>query len=246
MESMKNRRTIRRYAPHEVDDSLIHELLIEAERTQTMGNLQLYSVVLTRDGEMKRRLAPLHFNQPMVTEAPVVLTFCADFHRTTRWCEERKARPGYANFLSFMNAASDALLFCQSFCTLAEERGLGLCYLGTTIYQPRGIIEALHLPKLTMPVATITLGWPAEQPPQTERLPLSAILHREHYEEITSETISRDYAEKEARAENQEFVRVNGKETLAQVFTDCRYTQRDNEVLSKTFIETLRAQGFLD
>lgn len=94
------RRTIRQYSEKEVSEELLNRLMNEAARTQTMGNLQLYSVVVTRDAEMKQRLAPAHFNQPMVTGAPVVLTICADFHRTTRWCEERKATPGYDNFLS--------------------------------------------------------------------------------------------------------------------------------------------------
>ena len=86
-----------------------------------MGNLQLYSVVITRDADAKAKLAPAHFNQPMVTQAPVVLTICADFRRTTRWCEERNATPGYDNLLSFINAATDALLFTQTFSCLAEE-----------------------------------------------------------------------------------------------------------------------------
>ena len=58
---------------------------------------QLYSVIVTRDKQMKERLAPAHFNQPMVTGAPVVLTFCADFNRFSKWCRERKAVPGYDN-----------------------------------------------------------------------------------------------------------------------------------------------------
>ena len=65
-----------------------------------MGNLQLYSVVVTRSEEGKKLLAPAHFNQSMVTEAPVVLTICADFHRTSTWCKHRKAEPGYNNMLS--------------------------------------------------------------------------------------------------------------------------------------------------
>ena len=59
---------------------------------------QFYSVIVTRDDEMKRRLAPAHFCQPMVTEAPVVLTFCADTRRTTKWAECRDANPGFSNF----------------------------------------------------------------------------------------------------------------------------------------------------
>ncbi len=246
MNFLQNRRSIRRYASRDVDDALLRRLLEEAERTQTMGNMQLYSVVVTRSDAMKARLAPLHFNQPMVTQAPVVLTFCADFNRATRWCRERRADPGYDNFLSFLNAATDALLYCQTFCTLAEEAGLGLCYLGTTLYRPGDIVDALGLPRLVVPLATITLGWPDEHPAQTDRLPLEAIVHEERYADYTPEAIDRAYGPKEALPENQEFLRINNKETLAQVFTDLRYTRSDNEAMSRGFLDVLRRQGFLD
>lgn len=162
MKTINTRRSIRKYSDKEVSEELLSRLLTEAARTQTMGNMQLYSVVVTRSDEMKAKLAPAHFNQPMVTQAPVVLTICADFNRASTWCRCRKAEPGYDNFLSFINAASDALLYTQTFCNLAEEEGLGLCYLGTTVYMPQMIIDVLGLPKLVMPVATITLGWPDE------------------------------------------------------------------------------------
>ena len=90
METVKNRRSIRKYAGKPVDEELLRRLLEVSERTQTMGNMQLYSVVVTRSEEMKKRLAPAHFNQPMVTQAPVILTICADFNRTVKWAEQRK------------------------------------------------------------------------------------------------------------------------------------------------------------
>jgi FMN reductase [NAD(P)H] len=245
MKNLNKRTSIRKYAPREVSDELLYRLLREAERTQTMGNLQLYSVVITRSEKQKEALAPAHFNQPMVKGAPVVLTFCADFRRTSRWAEERNAKPGYDNFLSFINAATDALLYCQTFCNLADEEGLGYCYLGTTVYMPKQIIEVLELPKLVMPVATITLGWPDEQPALSDRLPLESIIHEEHYEDYSRERIDQFYAEKEQLPENQKFVSINNKETLAQIFTDIRYTRKDNEAMSVILIEALKQQGFL-
>ena len=244
MKNINTRRTIRKYSDREVSQVLLDRLLTEAGRTQTMGNLQLYSVVVTRDAEMKNRLAPAHFNQPMVKGAPVVLTICADFRRTTLWCEQRQATPGYDNFLSFINAASDALLYTQTFCNLAEEEGLGCCYLGTTVYMPEMIIDVLGLPRLVIPVATITLGWPDETPALTDRLSTKAFVHQERYEDYPPERIDEFYAEKESLAETQEFVRINNKETLAQVFTDCRYTKRDNETMSEGFLKALKKQGF--
>lgn len=245
MKSIQNRTSIRKYSSREVSDELLNRLLEEAERTPTMGNLQLYSVVITRSEEGKKALAPAHFNQPMVTGAPVVLTICADYRRTTLWAENRKAHPGYDNILSFMNAATDALLFTQTFCNLAEEEGLGTCFLGTTVYMPKMIIDTLKLPKFVMPVATITLGWPDEQPALSERLPLRSIIHQETFEDYTPEKIDDFYAEKENLEVNKEFVRINNVETLAQVFTDIRYTKKDCETMSKGLLDALKNQGFL-
>ena len=123
MKTILTRRTIRKYADREVSETLLNRLFSEAARTQTMGNLQLYSVVVTRSAEMKAKLSPAHFNQPMVKEAPVVLTICADFNRTIVWARNRQATPGYDNFLSFINAATDALLFTQTLCNLMDEEG---------------------------------------------------------------------------------------------------------------------------
>lgn len=245
MYDITKRRTIRKYSDKEIDDRLLHSLLQRAEQTQTMGNLQLYSVVVNRTPEMKAKLAPAHFYQPMVEQAPVVLTFCADYNRCTKWCLERKATPGYDNFLSFLNAATDALLFCQTFCHLAEEEGLGLCFLGTTIYNAQQIIDALQLPRLVMPVATITLGWPDEDAPVSDRLPLEAIIHEETYAPYTTEAINAYYSIKESLEENKHFVEINNKETLAQVFTDCRYKAEDCRAISHQLVEVLRKQGFL-
>lgn len=245
MQTINTRRSIRRYQDKDVDNTLLTRLINEAERTQTMGNLQLYSVVVTRSEELKAKLAPAHFNQPMVTGAPVVLTFCADYRRTTLWAEQRQATPGYDNPLSFVNAMTDALLFCQTFCNLAEEEGLGCCFLGTTVYQPQSIIDTLQLPELVFPVATITLGWPDENPPLSDRLPVSTIIHEETFHDYSVADIDKAYAYKEQLDENKEFVKINNKQTLAQVFTDCRYTKADCEAMSETLLEALRKQKFL-
>lgn len=246
MDSIKNRRTIRKYTDQDIPDSLLNDLLEQAFRAPTMGNMQLYSVIVTRDPERKKRIAPAHFNQPMVTSAPVVLTFCADFNRFCEWCRLRDARAGYDNFLSFLNAASDTLLVTQNFCTLAEAEGLGTCYLGTTLYSAGQLIEALELPKLVIPVATITVGYPDEHPDQPERLPIEGLIHQETYHAYTDEDINRIYEAKEAMPENRHFVEINHTENLAQVFTDYRYTKEANEAISKVLLETLKKQGFLE
>ena len=246
MDSMKSRKTIRQYRQEDIAPDLLNELLETACRASTCGNMQVYSVIVTRDAERKARLAPAHYGQPMVTQAPVVLTFCIDLRRFSRWCELRQASPGYNNLQWFVTGAVDTLLMAQTFCVAAEERGLGICYLGTTTFNPDQIVDILELPALVFPLTTVTVGWPAEDPAQTDRLPLEAIVHEETYHDYTAEAIDALYAYKESLPENAQFVRENGKQTLAQVFTDIRYTRSDSEATSVTLWETLRRQGFIN
>ncbi|KAA3721497.1 NADPH-dependent oxidoreductase [Bacteroides salyersiae] len=245
MDTVENRRTIRKYLQKDISSDLLNDLLETSSRASTMGGMQLYSVVITRNAEMKEKLSPAHFNQLMVKGAPVVLTFCADFRRFSKWCEQRNAVPGYNNLMSFMNAAMDTLLVAQTFCTLAEEAGLGICYLGTTTYNPQMIIDALQLPELVFPITTVTVGYPDGIPAQVDRLPLEATVHEEYYHDYSKADIDKLYAYKESLPENEQFVKENRKETLAQVFTDVRYTKKDNEFMSDNLLKVLHQQGFM-
>ena len=243
---IKERRTVRQYSTQDVPDDLLNELLEVSARASNTGNIQLYSVVVTRDKSQKERLAPAHFNQPMVTNAPVVLTFCADANRFVKWASYRKADAGFDNFQTFMAAVIDSMLFAQTFCIAAEDKGLGICYLGTTTYNAAPIIEALSLPNLVVPITTITVGYPAQPlPEQSDRLPLNAIIHQERYTDYTESSIDALYKDKESLEANRRFVEENGKETLAQVFTDVRYTRKNNEFFSEEFLTVLRQQGFM-
>lgn len=246
LDILNNRRTIRKYTDEKVEKELLEEIMTAACRASTTGNMQVYSVVATTDEVIKAELAGCHFNQPMVKNAPVVLTFCADFNRFNKWCAMRNADAGYDNFLSFVTASIDALLVAQTACVAAEAKGLGICYLGTTTYLAQKIIDVLFLPKGVVPITTVTLGYPAETPVQIDRLPLESVLHYETYTDYTEETINALYAEKEARADNKQFVAENNKETLAQVFTDIRYKGADNRHFSNELLKVLKAQGFMN
>lgn len=245
LDILKQRRSIRKYTAQEIPAELLNELLQAAAQSSNTGNMQAYSVVVTTNSEIKDQLAPTHFNQPMIKNAPAVLTFCADFNRFSKWCEQRNADPGYDNFQSFMATAIDAMIFAQTFAVAAEAKGLGICYLGTTTYNAGEIINILDLPKLVVPITTITVGYPETTPPLTDRLTLDAVVHFETYKDYTSEQIDELYAEKENSEFYKNFVAENNKETLAQVFTDIRYNRKNNEFFSDKFLQVLKQQGFL-
>lgn len=243
--SMKNRKSIRKYTDQDVPESLLNELLEIAARASNTGNMQLYSVIVNRDKANKEKQLPLHYNQKMVVEAPVLLTFCADANRFVKWTEQRKAEHGFDNLQTFLAATIDAMLFAQSFCDAAEEKGLGICYLGTVAYNADKFIELFSLPKLVVPITAITVGWPADNPKQVDRLPLEAVVHHETYTDYTPASIDSLYKLKEELEINKQFVKENNKETLAQIFTDIRYTKKANEVNSEMFLTVLKEQGFL-
>jgi len=246
LELILSHRSIRKYTQQSIDASTLNQILEAGTRASTTGNMQVYSIVVTQDEAMKQALSPCHFNQPLVKQAPVVLTFCADFNRFNKWCSQRSAEPGYDNFLSFTTAAIDALLVAQNVALAAESFGIGICYLGTTTYTASRIIDILKLPKGVVPITTITMGYPAETPELTDRLPLNAVVHYETYQDFTPDSIDEIYREKEQGAKYQQFVVDNKKETLAQVFTDVRYKKSDNVAFSQSLLEVLKQQGFMN
>ena len=246
MNAILNHRSIRKYKNTPIEDSILNDIFLAGIRASTTGNMQLYSIVVTKEDEIKQQLAPCHFNQAMVIQAPVVLTFCADFNRFNLWCQQRNAVPGYDNFLSFFTAAIDALLVAQNVCIAAEEKGLGICYLGTTTYKADKIIDVLKLPKGVIPVTTVVVGYPDEAPGLTDRIPLAAVLHREIYQDYSPGDIDQIYAAKEALPSTKKLLEENGKETLAQIFTDNRYTKKDNVAFSKVLLKVLHDQGFMN
>lgn len=245
LETLLQHRTIRKYSDKEIPKEIVDSIIEAGFRASTTGNMQVYSVVITQDAENKKKLWELHFKQNMVLEAPMVMTFCADFHRFNIWCKQRNAEPGYDNFLSFMTASIDAILVSQNVAVAAESYGLGIVYLGTTTYNADEIIELLKLPQHVMPITTLVIGYPAETPPLTDRLPDSGMVHYETYEDYTPQCIDEIYAEKEASQLTHDLIVENQLENLAQIFAYKRYTKKDNEYFSEKLLKTLAKQGFM-
>ena len=237
-------RSIRKFRPAPVPAEVMRGVLEAAVRASTCGNMQLYSLVVTCDEALRRRLAPCHFNQPMVTEAPCLVTVCADVHRFSMWCEQRDAEPAFDNFEWFLNAATDALLAAQNLAVAAETQGLGICFLGTTLYTARDIARILDLPKGVIPLTTVVVGYPDEDPGLTDRLPLEAVVHYEKYTDYTAAEIDELWAEREESELTQRLLAENGLPNLAQIFTRNRYRREDNLAVSRSYFELLREQGF--
>lgn len=246
LKTIHNHRSIRKYKKLSINNDLLTKILEAGTRASTTGNMQVYSIIVNQKPELKQQLWEAHFKQNMVLEASATITFCADFNRFNQWCLQRNAKPGFDNFLSFFTAAIDALLVAQNVALAAEANNLGICYLGTTTYNAQKIIDILKLPKGVVPVTTLVVGHPNETPEITDRLPLNAVVHYESYNNYTELNINELYAEKEALQQNINLVETNKKENLAQIFTDNRYKHTDNVAFSKTLLQVLQNQGFMN
>jgi nitroreductase len=249
-------RSVRRYKPDAVDPALIERVLEDAlHGSSSSGNLNMVSVIVTRDTERKRRLHELHFQQPMVLQAPVVLTFCADTHRTRAWLAARNARLGFADLISWHVAAFDALILAQTAALAFEAHGLGICYMGTTLHSMRGIADFLECPVNVLPATSMVLGWPDEAVAQRDRLPATAWIHDERYQAPTLESIERDFAERERRGrerylslgpEMAQRWAEHGITSLAQFYTSKLKYDPDLFARDSAALEALmRERGFL-
>ncbi len=246
LESVLSHRTIRNYKSDSIKDEILEQILVAATRGATTGNMQLYSIIVTKDEEKRKALCPLHFGQKMVEQAPVILTFCADLNRFHKWCEERNADKVYDNFLWFCNGTIDAVIAAQNAVIAAESFGLGTCYLGTTTYMADKIIDFFNLPGGVVPVTTVVIGYPADNPPLTDRLPLDAVVHNEKYEDYTADCINNLFAEKENLESTKDIIKTNELDNLAQVFVLKRYPKKDNIHFSNVYLDVIDKQGFMN
>jgi hypothetical protein len=219
----------------------------------TSGNMQAYSVIVTKSEKVKNQLYKPHFEQEMVKDAPILLTFCADFHRMRRWLRISEAPENFDNFMSFLIAAIDAILVSQNVALAAESEGLGICYMGTTLASCLEIAKILQCPDHVVPIVGFSLGYPAETPPMRQRLPMEAIVHSETYQELSDQELLRHYAKKErsgfTRYSSDEslskLIKEYGAKNLAQIYTKVKYTRESHIKYSEDVLGCLQSKGFL-
>ena len=252
---LNGHRSIRSYKPDPIDPALVEQVCGDAiAGASSSGNLNSVTMVLTRDVERKRRLYELHHEQDFVLQAPLVITFCTDWHRTREWLKKRGARDNFNNLIGYHVAAFDAMIVAQNLCLGFEAHGLGICYMGTTLHSMGKIAAYLELPDTCVPVTAIVVGWPAEDPPKRDRLPLPALIHEEKYRHPTDAEMDATYAQREVRGwsrymadpELKAKVEALGITSLAQFYTsEAKYDPDVFRRDSATLRALLEAKHFL-
>lgn len=253
IDQMLKHRSIRKYQDRDVAPELLEKILNAGLAASSSGNMQAYSIIVTKDRALREKLYKPHFEQSMVLDAPVLLTFCADFHRMREWLKISNAADNFDNLMSFMIAAIDAILVSQNVALAAESEGLGICYMGTTLASCLEIAEILKCPKNVVPVVGFSLGYPDEAPGERKRLPLKGLIHNETYQDYDAQKIREIYHERETLGwerytsipELRRLIEESGVENLAQVYTQVKYTRESHLEYSRTVHECLQRQDFL-
>lgn len=182
LEDMAARGVCREYAPEPLEPSLVRALCAIALSSPSKSDLQQRDIVVVTDQSIRARLdAITGFDwQPA---APVLLVFCAN-HARFHHCHQMAGVEMQNDHLDgFFNASVDAGIAMATFVSAAERIGLGCCPLSVLRNDPQAVSDVLGLPDRVIPVAGLTLGWPAKPPKIAPRLSLAATVHENRFAE---------------------------------------------------------------
>jgi nitroreductase len=254
LEQLQAHRSIRAFKSTEIPQPVIDNVLHSAIRASTSGNMQAYSIIVTKDDARRKELWSLHQEQDMILQAPLLLTFCCDWSRMNQWCENSNANPGFDNFLCFMVGTGDTFIASQNAALAAEAQGLGICFMGTTLDNATPISKFLKLPKHVLPITTLVIGYADEKPDLRTRLPLDGVIHQEEYQSYSDDDISWIFDKKERSGwdrymtypDLRERIEKSGVQNLAQVYTDLKYPKNGNVAASLELFDLVEKQGFFN
>ncbi|MBN1832570.1 MAG: nitroreductase family protein [Deltaproteobacteria bacterium] len=165
-ETIKGRRSIRKYQDVEIPDSVIEELLDLALHTPSSMNGQPWHFIVVRRQETKTKLAEIKnrycpvekqmYRADFLKDAPVIIVVCVDKNK------------------SYDREVENAVLATLNILLGAFSRGIGTVYMSA--YKPddsrisEEIRKALRIPMSIAPITIIPLGYPDETPePKTIR-----------------------------------------------------------------------------
>lgn len=160
--TVRHRHSIRRYQPDmAVEKEKLHAILEMACAAPSAGDLQAYHIFVITEEDSRRALAKAAEDQAFVCQAPVCLVFCADPQRSGEQYEERGRK---------LYAVQDTTIAAAYAQLAAVAAGLGSTWIGH--FDENAVANAVGLADHLVPVALLSLGYPAEIPEQTSRRPL--------------------------------------------------------------------------
>ncbi|MCM0689873.1 nitroreductase family protein [Bifidobacterium sp. M3-N-101] len=177
IETLLNRRSIRKFKDEPIDDDATATLETVAQHAASSQFLNDWSAIRVSDPAIKARLAEIG-NQPYIATAPLLYVFVIDEHRNARIAQRKGIDPASDEFhlkysYRFTQAQNDAVLALHAMETAAYSLGLGGVILGSMLNDIPALIDLLNLPEYTYPVLGLALGKPDQEPTLKLRMPRS-------------------------------------------------------------------------
>lgn len=208
LDILNNRMSLRKYADKPISEEDLNLILQGAMRAPTAGNMMMYSILVIKNEEKKKRLSETCDNQPFIAKAPVILIFLADMHRMYRYfdecnvkdyCSRRGIEFNKPDISKLFPAAGDAFIAAQNAVVAAEALGVGSCYIGDIVEHYEIHRELLKLPDGVFPLCMLCMGYYPENAERrlNTRFDRKYIVYDEEYKNLNSDEYKNMYIEYE-------------------------------------------------
>ncbi len=165
IEAILERRSTRSFKADEIPRATIGRIIDAARWAPSAGNVQPWQFYVVYNEKKKYELAAAAANQRFVGEAPVVMVVCAVPEMTAARYRERGRN---------LYVIQDTAAAVQNILLAAEGYGLGTCWVGS--FNETLVMEALEIPRGTIPVALIPVGYAAGKSKPPARRPVDGIV----------------------------------------------------------------------
>lgn len=181
---MMQHQSIRKFTDQAIDQQIIEQIVLAGQAAASSSFVQVSTVIQVSHVEARQQLQIASGNQVYVGSCPVFLVFCADLKRNQDICAQNGINMPTGYTEQALIASIDTAIMAQNVLLAAQSLGLGGVYIGGLRNQPQRVSEVLKLPQQVVPLFGMCLGYPAQDPGLKPRLPISAVLHQEHYQSL--------------------------------------------------------------
>ena len=181
IKQMMDHQSIRKFTSQSIPQELVNTCITAGQAAASSSFVQVTSVIQVNSKDTRAALALAAGGQSYVESAATFLVFCADLQRNQQIClrQEQHMPTGFTE--QTLIASIDTALFAQNVLLAAQSLGLGGVFIGGLRNQPEVVTKLLNLPQHVFPIFGLCLGYPDQNPGQKPRLPLSMVLHQDHY-----------------------------------------------------------------
>ncbi|MEF9438110.1 MAG: nitroreductase family protein [Candidatus Mariimomonas ferrooxydans] len=158
LDAVKERRSIRKFLPKKIPDTIIENLKDALIWAPSAGNLQARKFYFVCNRTIKEKLAAAALNQNFIAKAPLSIVACTDSQIGLHYRERDVT----------LYTIQDVSTSIMGMMLVAHEAGLGSVWIGA--FEEIEVSKILNLPHNLRPVAIVPFGYPSSIPSAPSRV----------------------------------------------------------------------------